>query len=136
MFGARAPDRTIHPDAKAPTMRALTVYGLKTCDTTRAARKWLDAHGVVHAFRDVREEPLDRATLERFVRALGWERVLNRRSTTFRTLDAADRNGIDEAKAIMLMVAHPALMKRPLVDGAHGPMVGFDPQRWAAGFPS
>jgi arsenate reductase (glutaredoxin) len=114
----------------------VNLYGLKTCDTTRAARKWLDARGIAHAFRDVREEPLDRATLERFARALGWERLLNRASTTFRALDEADRIGIDEAKAIALMLAHPVLMKRPLVDVADGPLVGFDPQRWAAAFSS
>ena len=109
----------------------VTLYGLTTCDTTRAARKWLDARGAAHVYRDVREEPLDRAALERFVSALGWERVLNRKSTTFRALTDADTTGLDEAKAISLMLAHPALMKRPLLEGGAVPQIGFDTQRWA-----
>ena len=112
-------------------MSALTLYGLKTCDTTRAARKWLDARGIAPVFRDVREEPLDLATLQRFVRALGWERVLNRASTTFRALSESDKSGLDEAKAVQLMLAHPALMKRPLVAGEGTLLVGFDAKRWA-----
>ena len=117
-------------------MGKLTLYGLKTCDTTRAARKWLEARGVAHVLRDVREEPLDRATLERFARALGWERLLNRASATYRALEAADKSGIDRDKAIALMLAHPALMKRPLLDLDDAPLIGFDPMRWAQAFPS
>jgi len=115
-------------------MTSLALYGLKSCDTTRAARKWLDARGAAYVFRDVREEPLDRATLERFVRALGWERVLNRKSTTFRALDEADQSGLDEAKATSLMLAHPALMKRPLLEGEGKLLIGFDAKRWAEAF--
>lgn len=117
-------------------MTSLALYGLKSCDTTRAARKWLDARGAAYVFRDVREEPLDRATLERFVRALGWERALNRASTTFRALDETGKSGLDEAKAITLMLANPTLMKRPLVDLPGAPLVGFDAARWAAAFAS
>ena len=115
-------------------MTSLALYGLKSCDTTRAARKWLDARGAAYVFRDVREEPLDRATLERFVRALGWERVLNRASTTFRALEESDKTGLDQAKAISLILANPPLMKRPLLEGEGKLLIGFDAKRWAEAF--
>ena len=130
------PEDSIRPELSLETGMPVTLYGLKTCDTTRAARKWLDARGAAHVFRDVREEPLDRATLQRFVRALGWERVLNRASTTFRALGESDKSGLDEAKAIALMLANPPLMKRPLVEADGKLLIGFVPKRWAEAFPS
>ena len=117
-------------------MSKRTLYGLKTCDATRAARKWLESRRVAHVLRDVREEPIDRETLKRLVRTLGWERVLNRLSTTYRALDETDKSGIDQAKAIALILAHPALMKRPLLDFNDGLLIGFDPKAWAEALPS
>ena len=55
----------------------------------------------------------------------GWEALLNKRGTTFRTLPVADKSAIDEAKAIALMAAHPSLIKRPVVEHDGGLLVGF-----------
>ena len=75
----------------------LIVYGLKSCDACRKARKALA--GREHRFHDLREDGLDAAMLDRWIGALGWEALLNRRSTTWRALDEAEKAGLDAGRA-------------------------------------
>lgn len=103
----------------------VTIYGLKTCDTTRAARKWLDAHAVAYTFHDVREDGLTKALVESWVKQLGWEKVLNKASTTWRELPDGEKSGLDPQKAIALLLAHPTLVKRPLLDRDGDLALGF-----------
>lgn len=95
----------------------LTVYGIKNCDTVKKALKWLDAQGIAYCFHDLRADGLTATVVERWVAALGWESVLNRRSTTWRELTEADKQGLDDATAVALMVKHPTLVKRPVIEG-------------------
>ena len=80
----------------------LTVYGIKNCDTCRKALKWLSAEGIEHTFHDFRVDGLDAANVTRWSEAAGWEKLLNRRGTTWRKLPEADRDDIDAAKAGIL----------------------------------
>jgi len=113
---------------------AVTIHGIKACDTMKKARAWLEAAGVAHEFHDYKTCGIDAATLADWVRELGWEALLNRAGTTFRKLSEADRAGLDEAKAIRLMLAQPSMIRRPVlaVDGAL--LVGFKPEAYAARF--
>lgn len=107
----------------------INLYGIKNCDTMKKARAWLDGHGVAYAFHDYKTEGIDREHLAKWCKAVGWETLLNRAGTTFRKLDEADRQDLDEAKAIALMLAQPSMIKRPvLVRGAKPPLVGFKPE--------
>lgn len=101
----------------------LTVYGLKTCDACRKARKALGDRE--HRFHDLREDGLDGAMLDRWIEALGWEALLNRRSTTWRALDEAEKAGLDAGRARGLMLAHPTLVKRPVIDDEGTVRVGL-----------
>jgi len=112
----------------------VTIYGIKACDTMKKARAWLDSHGVAYAFHDYKAAGIDRERLERWVRLVGWEPLLNRSGTTFRKLPEADRSGLDEAKAIQLMLAHPSMIKRPVLDIDGALSVGFRPEAYAAAF--
>lgn len=103
----------------------ISVYGLKNCDTCRKALKWLDAEGLEHHFKDVRTEGLESATIARWITVVGWEVLLNRRGTTWRTLSDADKREVDANKAKELMMAHPALIKRPVFDDGEMVVVGF-----------
>ncbi len=114
--------------------KLVTLYGLKTCDTTRAARKWLDATGVSHTFHDVREDGLTRPRVESWVKQLGWEKVLNKASTTWRELPEAEKAGIDSKKAVALLLAHPTLVKRPVLDRGGEFTLGFRPAVYGALF--
>jgi arsenate reductase len=96
--------------------RAVTLYGIKNCDTMKKARAWLDANGVPYAFYDYKAEGIDRARLEGWVRDVGWEALLNRAGTTFRKLPDADKAGLDERKALALMLEQPSMIKRPVLD--------------------
>ncbi len=103
----------------------LHVYGLKNCDTCRKALKWLAAEGARHEFHDVRADGLEAADMARWVASAGWEQLLNRRGTTWRKLDDADKADVDEISAQTLMLAHPALIKRPVFEAGNRIVVGF-----------
>jgi arsenate reductase len=111
-----------------------TLYGIPNCDTMKKARAWLDAKGVAYDFHDYKKAGIDRATLARWVQALGWETVLNRAGMTFRNLPDADKQGIDADKAIALMQANPSMIKRPMLDVDGRLTAGFKPETYAAFF--
>ncbi|MGO4705445.1 ArsC family reductase [Microvirga sp. 2MCAF38] len=110
--------------------RAVTIYGIKNCDTMKKARTWLDEHGVVYAFHDYKAEGIDRARLETWAREVGWETLLNRAGTTFRKLPDADKNGLDERKAFALMLDQPSMIKRPVLDIGERLIVGFKAEQY------
>lgn len=111
-------------------MAMVDVYGIPNCDTVRKARKWLEAEGVEHSFHDLRSDGVPAEDLEHWADAVGWEVLLNRRSTTFRNLDDADRQDMDRPKALRLMQAHPTLIKRPVAVKAQRVLVGFTESIW------
>ena len=113
---------------------AVMIYGIKNCDTMKKARAWLDAKGVAYAFHDYKEAGLARARLEGWAREVGWEKLLNRTGTTFRKLPEAERTDITEKTALALMVAQPAMIKRPVLDAGGRLTVGFKPEQYAALF--
>lgn len=112
----------------------LTLYGIPNCDTVKKARTWLDAAGVATHFHDYKKAGVTEADLRRWCAALGWETVLNRAGTTFRKLPEADRQGLDEARAIALMHAQPSMIKRPIIEGPDVLIAGFKPETYASAF--
>jgi arsenate reductase (glutaredoxin) len=108
--------------------KPVTIYGIKNCDTMKKARAWLDDNGVAADFRDYKTAGIERARLEGWARAVGWELLLNRAGTTFRKLPEADKNGLDADKAIALMLAQPSMIKRPVLDLDGQLIVGFKPE--------
>lgn len=112
----------------------VTLYGLATCDTTRAARKWLKANGVLHNFHDVRADGLSRALVESWTGQIGWEKILNKASTTWRELPEKQKAALDQTKAVALLLAHPTLVKRPVLDCDGAITLGFRPESYAAAF--
>ena len=104
----------------------ITLYGIKNCDTIKKARAWLDAQGIEYRFHDYKAEGIDRARLEKWCRELGWEKLLNRSGTTFRKLSDADKNNVDERRAIALMLAQPSMIRRPVLDAGGSLLAGFD----------
>ena len=107
-----------------------TLYGIRNCDTMKKARAWLDAHGVPHAFHDYKVAGIDAAQLDDWIGRVGWEVLLNRAGTTFRKLPEADRADLTEAKAIDLMVAHPSMIKRPVLQSGPTLLAGFAPDTY------
>jgi Spx/MgsR family transcriptional regulator len=105
----------------------IDLYGIRNCDTCKKARAWLDARGVSYRFHDFREDGLERSTLEDIERAVGWEYLLNRRSTTWRELSDEDRAHLTRDKALQLMLRFPTLIKRPVLMVGDNMFSGFSP---------
>ena len=112
----------------------ITIYGIKNCDTMTKARAWLDGRGVAYAFYDYKAAGIERARLQGWAKAVGWETLLNRAGTTFRKLPEADKDGLNESKAIALMLAQPSMIKRPVLDHGGQLLVGFKPEVYAKAF--
>ncbi|UTW11589.1 ArsC family reductase [Marinobacterium rhizophilum] len=103
----------------------ICLYGIKNCDTIKKARNWLESSSIEYRFHDYRVDGLERAQLESWAAELGWEALLNKRGTTWRTQPDSVKNSIDEASAIALMLQHPAMIKRPLLDTGKARHLGF-----------
>ena len=101
----------------------MIVYGLKSCDTTRAALQALAAAGLAPVLVDLRQTPLDAAALDWLLGALG-PKLMNRASTTWRGLAEAER----AADPAALMLRHPTLIKRPVIEAGGRLTIGWGPQ--------
>lgn len=110
------------------------LYGITNCDTMKKARDWLEKHKVAYDFHDYKTAGIDRTRLESWVEKLGWEAVLNRAGTTFRKLSDADKQGLTAKKAVALMLAQPAMIKRPMLEHKGKLLAGFKPELYAALF--
>ena len=108
----------------------LEVYGIRQCDTCRKTLRHLEAESVPYRFQDIRDEPLDAATVSGWLQAVGAELLINRRSTSWRQLDDAQRQRA-ESDAPALLLENPTLIKRPVVVQGKTVTVGFKPEQWA-----
>ena len=113
---------------------AITLYGIRNCDTMKKAWTWLDGAGVAYDFHDYKKQGIEAARLQAWAREVGWETLLNRSGTTFRKLPEADRQNLDQARALALMAAQPSMIKRPVLDVDGKLIVGFKPDVYAAEF--
>ncbi len=116
-------------------MTAVTVlYGIANCDTVKKARAWLQAQGQDAHFHDFKKVGVPSDRLDAWIGAVGWERLVNRKGTTWRQLDLTLQAAVvDAASARRLMLARPSVIKRPVVEWADGAItVGFSAADWAA----
>ena len=110
------------------------LYGIPNCDTVKRARDWLTSQGVAYEFHDFKKQGVPAGHLAAWVQAAGWERVLNRKGTTWRKLPEAQQAAVvDGASAQALMREQASVIKRPVVEWDDGRItVGFDPADWEA----
>ena len=111
----------------------MKVYGIVNCNTVKAARQWLGARELACEFVDFKKTPPTRELLERWCKTFGWETVLNRRGTTWRTLPPAMQAKVkDEKSAIALMLDKPSVIKRPIVEEGKTMLIGFEEETYRA----
>ena len=108
----------------------LTVYGIKSCDTCRKARKYLAENDIEFRFHDVRDDGLDIQMLERWSVRIEWQKLLNRQSLTWRKIPEVDREGMTKNRAFALMLDQPTLVKRPVLESPEFMAVGFSEKRF------
>jgi arsenate reductase len=108
----------------------LKVYGIGSCDSCRKARKWLEKHTREYEFHDLREEGLDIQMLERWSSRIHWGKLLNTRSLTWRKIPEVDRSGMTRDRALAIMLDHPTLVKRPVLEHRKFIAVGFSDEHY------
>ncbi len=111
--------------------QATVVYGIPNCDRVRAARGWLARNDIDYRFHDVRADGLTRPLVEGWIARLGSDALLNRRSATWRRLSERARVDMTNMTAVELLLEHPTLLKRPLLETDGALRVGFDEAEWA-----
>lgn len=109
---------------------AAILYGIKNCDTIKKARKFLDARDIDYTFHDFREDGVNPVQLSAWAAELGWETLLNKRSTTWRQLPDETKENINEVLALMVMEDQPTLIKRPVLELPDRVLVGFKEQTY------
>ena len=113
------------------TRKTITLYGIPNCSTVKKARSWLKDYGASYQFHDFKTSGVPVDNLQAWIAAVGWERLINRQGTTWRTLVPEQQAAVvDAASASALMLAQPSVIKRPVVDWGDATTVGFDPLDW------
>lgn len=108
----------------------MKMYGIKNCDTVKKAQTFLQQHRVAFTFHDLRTDGLSREQVSRWLNAVGVEALVNKRSTTWKQLTDAERANLTAATALELCLAHPTLIKRPVLETADGVEIGFSESRY------
>lgn len=110
---------------------SFTIFGISNCDTVKKSRAWFDAQGRAYQFHDFKKHGVPEASLRQWVKALGWEALVNKKGTTWRKLDPAQQLAVvDATSAIALMLANSSVIKRPVVVREQRVTVGFTPELW------
>ena len=107
-----------------------TLYGIPNCDTMKKARKWLADNGVEHEFHDYKKLGIEKKKLDEWIKAVGWETLLNRRGMMWRKVPDDVKASIDEKSAIGLMIETPSIIKRPVLEANGKVTVGFRPETY------
>lgn len=105
----------------------LTVYGIKQCDTCRKALAWLKQKDIEHRFHDLRTDGLEAGLLRGWLDSEFADRLVNRRSTTWRQLGEEQRQARGDA-LLELLLQYPTLIKRPVFVRDRIIAVGFQPK--------
>jgi len=107
-----------------------SLYGIKNCDTIKKAKAWLSQQQIEFQFHDYRQDGLSREWLTETERHLGWETMLNKKGTTFRQLSDEQKNNVDQASALDLMLEFPAMIKRPILIHHQQYFCGFKAEQY------
>ncbi|MFN8250441.1 MAG: Spx/MgsR family RNA polymerase-binding regulatory protein [Ferruginibacter sp.] len=108
-------------------MNTVKLYGLPYCDATAGVTKWLQEKGYAVNLHNYKTDGISKEKLEAWSSKLGWQKLLNKRSTTWRSLKPAVQEAVtDEASAINLMLQNTSLIKRPVIEFGNNLLLGFD----------
>ncbi|MCK5360901.1 MAG: Spx/MgsR family RNA polymerase-binding regulatory protein [Gammaproteobacteria bacterium] len=109
----------------------MVLAGIKNCNTVRSARRWLDDNNIEYDFLDLRSDQFNKKTLGMWLESVEWTALLNKRSTSWRGLEDGDRENLDEARAMKLLLQHPTLIKRPVLQLPGSIELGFNAEKYS-----
>jgi arsenate reductase len=105
---------------------SVDVYGIKNCDTVKKATAWLNDHRIKFSFHDFKTEGVDTKKLSLWMKSEHGYKLMNRSSTTWRSLSEAEKlNAENKGGSLLLMQIHTSLIKRPVVETETGILIGF-----------
>ena len=107
------------------------LFGIPNCDTVRKARKWLESQGIAYEFVDLRADTPPAHKIHEWLDAVGSDRLINRRSTTFKQLSQRDKAALEDGGAVSVLQAQPTLIKRPVLEWNNTVSVGFKAEDYA-----
>jgi len=107
--------------------KSIQIYGIKNCDTVKKALVYLNDRDVNYQFIDFRKNPISQQVLIKMVESVGWELLINKRSTTYRSLSEEEKSNINYDLVLKL----PTLIKRPVLVQDENIMVGFSENQYA-----
>jgi arsenate reductase len=106
----------------------VNIYGIKACDTMKKAMAWLSDQGINYTFHDYKKVGAERSKIEGWLKQAAWDELINKRGTTWRKLDDADKQNVDNEQALRLMLENTSLIKRPLLEVGGKIYLGFKPE--------
>ena len=101
------------------------IYGIKNCDTMKKAMAWLNDNGVDYLFHDYKKDKVPANMIDKAINQFGWEVVINKRGTTWRTLDQEIKDTMDNKRALNIAIENPSIIKRPILNYNDNVYVGF-----------
>jgi len=104
----------------------MIIYGISNCDTVKKAKNWLDSHNIDYQFHDFRKDGINKDIINGWLNTVAWDKILNKRSTSWRNLDASTQQAINATNVVDLLVENPTLIKRPVLDVNDIITVGFN----------
>ena len=111
-------------------MSKVKLYGLPYCDSTAAVIKWMEMHGIENTLHNYKTDGITENKLADWSKQIGWEKLLNKRSTTWRSLSKEKQDAVvDENSAIKVMMENTSLIKRPVIEYGKELLVGFDEKK-------
>ena len=106
------------------------LYGISNCNTVKKAKDWLEANHIEYQFHDYRKQGLTADLLDSFEAALGWEKLLNKQSTSWRKLNDEQKSNVSKQTALQYMLETPTLIKRPVLDTGEKMIIGFKAENY------
>ena len=104
----------------------MIIYGISNCDTVKKAKNWLDSHNIDYQFHDFRKDGINKDIINGWLNTVAWDKILNKRSASWRNLDASTQQAINATNVVDLLVENPTLIKRPVMDVNDIITVGFN----------
>lgn len=105
----------------------MKVYGIPNCSTVKKALDWLKNNETQFEFHDYKKQGITKDKLKEWSKQVGWEKLLNKKGTTWRALSPEEQQKVTNQKAaIEVMIGKPSIIKRPVIEADGKLIVGFD----------
>ena len=104
----------------------MILYGISNCDTIKKAKNWLELNNIDYKFHDFRKQGLEPEIIQSWLTQIPWDKLLNKRSSTWRNLELEVQQSVNAENIIQLLVENPTLIKRPVLNVNGIINVGFN----------